>query len=337
MRKAILILGMHRSGTSALARVLGLCGATLPKRRMRSVIGHEIIEYWEPRAVCQLHIELLRAMGSSIMDSARIPEDWFHSIAAAYFRKRISVALKKDFGNAEVFVMKDPRACRLVPLWLPVLEKNDIEPCAIISVRNPIEVAASLAKRQGLSFEKSYAVWLRHFLDAERDTRSLKRCFVSYDGLLENWQEMLDRIGLAFKIRWPMQQVADVNIFLKKAYRHHMFTAEDLKEDASVPASVITAYEWAVAASRGLVVDQSVLNQIDAEFSSTGRTLYVPKRFEPGLRDQILVSVWGIRHRGSVILDPFRRGFAYLLRQGLRKTMLRLAGEIRQLCSIKVL
>jgi len=66
-------------------------------------------------------------------------------------------------------VIKDPRICRLVPLWTSVLERIGVEAVFLIAFRNPIEVAESLKVRDGFHPAKSLLMWLRHVIDAERN------------------------------------------------------------------------------------------------------------------------------------------------------------------------
>ena len=61
-RTAILICGMHRTGTSALTRVLSLLGAALPRNIYPPGTGNEL-GHWEPRDVVKLHDEMLNAAG----------------------------------------------------------------------------------------------------------------------------------------------------------------------------------------------------------------------------------------------------------------------------------
>ena len=84
-------------------------------------------------------------------------------------------------------LLKDPRICQFVPLWTSILESLDIEPLCVISIRNPLEVAASLKARDelgpatplgkpvGIPAAKALLLWLRCFLDAERDTLAASR------------------------------------------------------------------------------------------------------------------------------------------------------------------
>ena len=72
-RHAIFILGMHRSGTSALTRTLGFCGAALPHRRIKTILGKTEEDFWEPRVIRTVHDELLHSIDLSALEPSDIP------------------------------------------------------------------------------------------------------------------------------------------------------------------------------------------------------------------------------------------------------------------------
>ena len=192
-RQAILVLGMHRSGTSAVTRLLGLFGADLPKRLMEPNFANSA-GYWEPADIVAIHDDMLAAIGSTWDDVAEFPAGWIDSAAAGPFKSRLASAFEEAFGSSSLVVLKDPRICRFTPLWISILESMGIEPLFVIPVRSPLEVAASLSVREDrhsaidashasstMPEAKALLLWLRHFLDAEHHTRGFARSFISYE------------------------------------------------------------------------------------------------------------------------------------------------------------
>src|SRR4051794_9430892 len=118
-RQAIIVLGMHRTGTSALAGALGLLGVRLPARLMPSAEDNPK-GFFEPNQVVSIHERLLASIGSHWFSYGRIPEEWFASAEAAAFADELAEAVREDYGDAALFVVKDPRLCRLMPLWQEV-------------------------------------------------------------------------------------------------------------------------------------------------------------------------------------------------------------------------
>jgi hypothetical protein len=240
---AIVVLGMHRSGTSALTRVISLLGADLPSNLMRPNPENEA-GYWESDDLMVIHDELLASAGSYWHDWRAFNPDWYSSPAAPVFKRRILDVLRKDYASSQLFVVKDPRICRFWPVWREVLDEFGAKPAVVIAVRNPLEVMASL-RRRGFIHAKSCLLWLRHVLDAEKATRGLPRAVVTYDALLADWQSVIATLGAGLGVRWPRRgAMAELEIerFLASQLRHHAVGPEQLAARGEVVDWVKDAY-----------------------------------------------------------------------------------------------
>ena len=229
-RRALLVLGMHRCGTSVVTRIVSLLGAQLP---INLLPANEYNEqgYWEPENIVEIHDELLAAAGSSWHDVSPFPRSWYRSQEARQFRDRLVEAVRLEFGESPVFVLKDPRICRFVPFWCSVLENVKAQPSFIIVYRHPLEVAASLESRDRMVPAHSLLLWLRYVLDAEHETRGFQRAFLSYEELLHNWREAMSRVGTDLGIEWPQpmhEAAVQVEATLSARYRHHSISADEL-------------------------------------------------------------------------------------------------------------
>ncbi len=159
--QCILVAGMHRSGTSVTARLASLLGARISTELMGPVAGNNDRGFWESQVLYRIHERLLTDFASAWDDVAPLPRDWMSSPAAATAGEEIRRELERDFGAARLFVVKDPRLTRLLPLWLSVLDGLRTEPVVVIPFRNPLEVARSLARREGFSLSKALLSLLR--------------------------------------------------------------------------------------------------------------------------------------------------------------------------------
>ncbi|MEW4568974.1 hypothetical protein AB1L88_14010 [Tautonia sp. JC769] len=254
MNTALLVLGMHRSGTSALTRVLSLLGAELPRNLIPAVKESNELGHWESIDLLAVHDEMLAAVGSSWHDVTAFPEPWGRSDAAGPFRDRILAILGRDHRDAPLFVVKDPRVCRFVPFWLDLIDRFGASPRAIIPLRNPLEVATSLERRDGFPIAKGALLWLRHALDAERATRDRPRSVITYDALLDDWAATAETIrmdlGLGAWPKAPQEAAAEVDAFLSTSHRHHRADRDALRSHPGIPPWVAQAYEALIELSR---------------------------------------------------------------------------------------
>jgi len=260
-RQAILVLGMHRSGTSALTRVISLCGAGLPQTIMAPAPDNNETGFWESRVLADFHDEVLAAMGSTWSDVRSLPKPWFESDAASIWRERLAALIDDEFATMPLFVVKDPRLCRLLPLWLPVLEAGSIVPRVVIPLRHPLEVAASLQRREGFATGLGLMLWLCHMLAAERDSRGLPRSFVSYDEVLTDWRGAMTRIGTDLGIDWQIGEATEAAIatFLSPDLRHHAVAGAE-----GLPPWAAQAHAALGTAVIGGSVDRAEMDRIAA-------------------------------------------------------------------------
>lgn len=235
-RQAVIVLGMHRSGTSALARMLSLLGCGLPRNLMPANVGNRA-GHWESNAVMALNDELLAAAGSAWDDWLPVNPRFSETPLWPAFVERGRAVLREEFSGEAMFVLKDPRICRLAPLWLEVLAREAIEPVIVLPLRNPIEVARSLAARDGFDEPFGLLLWLRHVLDAEAASRGRARVFVSYDELLSDWEVLATKISEATGAVWPRlspMTAIEVDDFLTPELRHHTDAPHNLSRRQTI-------------------------------------------------------------------------------------------------------
>lgn len=270
-RRAVIVVGSHRSGTSALTRVFSLVGCDLPKHVMPPLVGNNEFGFWEPEAVVQAHDAFLAKIGSSWDEVTPLPDGAFVSAAALELRQQLALLVQDEYGTSPLFVVKDPRVSRLLPLWFAVLGQLQVAPATAIAVRNPLEVAASLKARDGFTTTKSLLLWLRHTLESERYSRGRPRSIVMYDELLRDWRGMLARVGDDLEITWPgvsRRATVEIENFLSDQQRHHVFDWSDIEGRADVASWVKEAYFALRASDPTPVLDQirNELAQADTAF-----------------------------------------------------------------------
>jgi O-antigen biosynthesis protein len=201
---AIFVLGMHRSGTSALTGMLHHLGVALGDGLMPASPDNPR-GYWEHAAIVVIQQRLMAAFGLPWDDIRSLPAGFQDLPAARAAKGELAAILRRDFSGAALWGLKDPRLCRLMPLWVPLLAEERVEPRYLLAVRHPLDVAASLVARDRMSPAKAHLLWLGHLLDAERATRGSVRAIVHYEDLVgdRGWRPIADRLAIELGIAWP--------------------------------------------------------------------------------------------------------------------------------------
>ena len=322
-RICLLVLGMHRSGTSALARLVNVMGADFPKQMVGPGVGNES-GHFEPERLVALNNMILAEAGSYSGDFRRLDLSRMAPGRVKYFFDRVKVIIMDDFDESKLFILKDPRICRFVASYVRLLAQMEIAVSPIIPYRNPLEVADSLAARDDMMKVTSLLLWLRHVLDAENGTRGLTRSFVNYDRLVSSGSEALRDMEQQLGIAWPRrleETSAEIDKAVRRDLRHHKRDPCELKDG-----------EWAVrwishcfAALEILAVDprsetaMQMLDEIAAEIDNATASLAVYRthcdQYKSELEDakreleyyrsnhvSELAPLAGVEYRGAIAL-----------------------------------
>lgn len=271
----LFVLGLGRSGTSALTRVLSLCGAELPAGLLGATASNPR-GYWEPRAAVHLNEDILRRHNSSGYDpSLRLREDGEFGVE----EKAACIAKIQRYLSTlpagPVVVVKEPKITAVSGMWFEAARLAGFDVAAVIAVRHPEEVTGSVAKRTRRQFyvrsspELVSAWWLKYTLLAERDTRAVPRVFVDYANLLDDWRREVKRIATALAVDLDACDEAAIDEFLTTDLRHHQNRGRAAEPFGTDWISVV--HETLGAAARDEPWDQSALDRVFEEYHVSER------------------------------------------------------------------
>lgn len=193
-QRHVVVVGMHRSGTSAVANALFRLGLELPDKTDLITPGpYNERGYWESRRFVTFDDRILRHFGGTWSAPPRPDPGWEHSGDSAMTAIRSDAALfsQREFGHRHM-VLKDPRLCITLPLWRTVFERP---PVAILVLRDPGEVALSLERRNSFPLTVSLALWHRYVRQSVESVEGLSVFCVEYAGLLEDPDRFLSAVA----------------------------------------------------------------------------------------------------------------------------------------------
>ena len=241
-KKIIVVLGMHRSGTSVITRGLQVLGVDLGKRLLAAEQGINDKGFWEDMDITAFDVDLLDALGHDWHSYTPVQAIEFQGPVIGAFKLRAVQLMREKLADTDVLGLKDPRMVRLMPFWQDVFEHLGVAVNYVIACRNPMSVVRSLAKRNKFPLEKSYLLWFEHMLLAMKYTMNARRVFVDYDLMLREPALQLTRI--AHSISMPLVEsgpafVEYENEFLEQSLRRNNFAEEDLRLDPAAPVHTL--------------------------------------------------------------------------------------------------
>jgi len=242
--KAVIILGMHRSGTSLLAGVLTMLGVN-PGNNLIPASSDNEKGVWEHREIVNIHDQMLDVLGSSWDDIAVLPDNWWVRNDIVPLKLKLKQIIQRDFAQSSVWLVKDPRTCRLLPVWLDIFNEIECQPCFIFCIRHPLEVASSLQKRGEFDRYSAILLWLVYILESERWSRGYNRITVTYESILENWRnvavQVMERLGINLLYDDP-EVIKKITGLVDPQLKHHMLTGDNGVMSNSVYELAINTY-----------------------------------------------------------------------------------------------
>ncbi len=188
----ILVVGMHRSGTSAVAGAIGALGGmsmSRPEDRIRPSSSNP--EHWESHTIMLHNEQVLDRLGGSWDTPPDLQSGWMGD------RRLVGLPdpaplLSNAYPEPGPLVWKDPRLCLLLPYWRSLIP----EPvAAVFAWRSPVAVARSLEDRNGIPLTDGVALWERYNHQALDGLRGMDVFALDYDALVQDPRGVLGAVA----------------------------------------------------------------------------------------------------------------------------------------------
>lgn len=197
---SVVVLGMHRSGTSVVTRVINLLGLPICRDDDLQTGPDNPTGHWESASLINFNDRILKMFGGTVEAPSLMSFGWEESEQAKALHDEASKVFKSAFPT-DVWVWKDPRTCLTLPFWRDVWTSM---PVAVLVYREPLEIFISMHKRNGISKAHCIALWERYLRSALLGSVGMPLVIIDYDDLLRNpatavsrLSEEIGRLGVA--------------------------------------------------------------------------------------------------------------------------------------------
>jgi len=248
--RLIIVLGMHRSGTSAITRGLIVAGVSLGDSLRPAVEGNNDKGFWEDRDFNNLNIQMLDSLNSDWHHVSPIKNSDIQLLKVRGFFLRATELIQKKMSCNPVYGVKDPRMAKLMPFWRQVFSYCNLDVSYVIAIRNPLSVSKSLEKRDNIVPEKSFLLWLGHVISSLSESIGTKRLVIDYDQLMLFPDDQLKRLANHLELRLDQDKLDIYKTnFLDNNLQHSIFSQNDLTSDCSCPPFVQEIYKTLIDVS----------------------------------------------------------------------------------------
>jgi hypothetical protein len=243
----VVVLGVGRSGTSAVTRGLQALGVELGDQ-LRPGGGKNPTGFFEDEHLLEINRRLRKALGIKAESVALIePRQWQTPTVQALQQEAIA-DIRSRFGQYPLWGYKYARTLRLLPFWRAVFQALELDVRYVMALRNPLSVAKSRAKLDPLRGvqEKSDLEWLVNVVPYFREVKERPFVVVDYDLLIAHPVAQLERIAAGLHLPKTAQMQEGIHTyakqFLNPALQHNRFTIADLDRDPRVNSFTRDAY-----------------------------------------------------------------------------------------------
>jgi len=216
---SIIVLGMHRSGTSAISGELERLGVFMGKNLFKPQKGVNNKGFFENSKLVSFNELLLDELETSWDNPLSfLMKNQLHLLEEKYLQKANNL-ISSEYGQQELWGMKDPRVSMLLPFWMKVLEQQNVKAYYLFIIRNPIEVLASLTKRDKFHKDKSLMLWLNYNFSCFLHTYETKnRLIISFQDLIKDTNGCTQSIIAKFNL--PIK-ANDKDSFVDSSLKNH--------------------------------------------------------------------------------------------------------------------
>lgn len=267
----VIVLGMHRSGTSAFTGALKIAGFDLGSDIMQAN-EYNVKGYFENNKIVELNDKILGYFNASWDSVFFLPEKWEEDERLKQSKLDAIQIINSEFNRKNNIAIKDPRFGILLPFWKSVFETLQIKPNYCVVLRSPIEISLSLENRDQFSIQKSHILWTNYLMAIELSTRAEKRIFIDFPDFLQSPIETLKRHSRYFKLKdsFPLPEMeSEIVEFVNPKHRHYNSSSKKTSDD--VPAMVNDYFILLKQLAKNEKSDKPILTQLDLFYTEYQR------------------------------------------------------------------
>lgn len=287
----IVVLGIYRSGTSAITKSLGTMGVRLPDPSKVCYNTFNEKGSWEDPDFCVLDGNLIKTLSlreERIREIISLNEEEVDFLCEQEVFKKASHLVLEKVRESIPFGIKDPKFCVLLPFWKKVFKECDVRASFVIALRNPLSVVASIDASQKLlgeqEQEKSFWVWISYMISCLEQTEGAESLLVDYDQLVQDPVYQVKRIAHAFQLEIDERALQIYSEdFIASSLRHFHGEENEILKNSFCRAFAMEIYKTLLSVAKGeLDFDElkSFLNKWKKQFFEAHSLLVLAEKKE---------------------------------------------------------
>ncbi|NGX31133.1 MAG: hypothetical protein K940chlam8_00494 [Chlamydiae bacterium] len=232
---------MHRSGSSVITKGIQILGVDLGSSLLGPAPDNPY-GFFEDIDIGQLNDTILYTIQFAADSVGNFPKNVPNEDALISYGCEL---IKQKIAGKQRFGFKDPRTARNITIWRKIFKKlTNISLRIIVVTRNPKSIAKSLYARNQIPYEKSYYLYLQHYISAILYTLDLDPYFMSYENFIKNPNQELQKVAKYLNINNIDTKKLDdfTKNFVNRAFQHHNSSEDAVMREKEIPNEVKSLY-----------------------------------------------------------------------------------------------
>lgn len=222
MKTLIIILGMHRSGTSVVAQICQSMGAYLGKEKELMIATEDNLDgYFENIEIANIDSEILHICGREWYSTEPLKVD-YNNLQIVKAIAKLKRCVQRLIEKEEFVAIKDPRISILLPVWEKALCELKIAIKYIWVFRNPMDVMESLKRRDGYSKKHCLTLWCYYNICIFKYLEEKNYLLINYKDVMEKTQ-IFNELGLFLNRTIDDREKKILNCIVKDSYCHSRY------------------------------------------------------------------------------------------------------------------
>ncbi|MBC7005806.1 glycosyltransferase [Photobacterium sp. BZF1] len=259
-KQVVVVIGMHRSGTSAITKGLEALGISLSEEVLGAKEDNQK-GFWEDIKVLEINESLLALQESSWDDNRLGLAPLVESVEyKALFAEAVAL-VEERVVQREVWGVKDPRTSVLESFWTHVFETAGVEAKYLVCMRNPLDVAKSLTSRNQMDRYYGLSLWVKYTVSALKFAQNNPCALVHFEDIMSETSASMESVAKVLGLdvdQALLEQFAEG--FLDRSLVHSESPLSLLEKDPQLSPALVNLYRYTLS-----LVDKP-LEDIDVAF-----------------------------------------------------------------------
>lgn len=256
------VVGMHRSGTSVTAHLVHELGVPVigDERFLRQGNAFNRQGYWETGELVVINNRILYHLGGDWRTLPHMTESWWRSRGLQSLKQRARQFLERIEGPHRAW--KDPRLSLTLPLWQEIMAELGITDQYVVCLRHPLDVAASLMRRNQMGQDEAIALWTTYTYYAIKYSHGKSRTVMLYESLLN--RDNTQVLGNLSKFLGRTDIPINSHSVIQPELSHGQHHAPDALDTLELPEAVGKLWEQLLGWHQGTGDDAQILAAIES-------------------------------------------------------------------------